>query len=205
MSSNPINLVVSPQTPTNGNLIDPKTGQLTWGWLKFFMDLAQAVNNALTILGQFNGIIGTAATVQNRTGTLAEAVQHVDAVGVVQSPGIVPASDVASGAVVLPPGAVSNILGTAALENTTVFDPAGAAATAQTNAEAFATAGDTSTLAAAEAYSSNASHLTSGTVPNARLGGVSGTINLDKLTPITGSNGSITVTNGIITAFVNPT
>jgi len=51
------------------------------------------------------------------------------------------------------------------------FDAAGAAAAALVSAKSYADAGDASTLSAAEAYSSNASNLTSGTVAAARLPG----------------------------------
>jgi lysophospholipase L1-like esterase len=62
----------------------------------------------------------------------------------------------AQGAVVLPAGAGSNTLGTAAAQPTTAFDAAGAATTAITTAET---------------YSSNAGNLTSGTVANSLLAG----------------------------------
>jgi hypothetical protein len=62
----------------------------------------------------------------------------------------------AQGAVVLPAGAGSNTLGTAAAQPTTAFDAAGAATTAITTAET---------------YSSNAGNLTSGTVANSMLAG----------------------------------
>jgi hypothetical protein len=58
MSSNPKNLVVSPFTPRT-KFVD-ENGYATWEGLKFLQGLAQAVNGALDILGQFNGIIGPA-------------------------------------------------------------------------------------------------------------------------------------------------
>ena len=199
------NNVVSPRTPTTP--IFDANGQMAYVWVKFFQDLAQAVNSALTILGQFNGQIGAQATVVSHTGTLANAIQHLSSAGVIQAGGIdfnvtapafsqvtgtaVPAqlpsaTDLAHGAVTLPVGAPSTTLGTAAFNNTGDFDPAGAAATAQTNAENFA---------------SNAANLTSGNLDIARMpsSGLSVTITTAKLTG-TGANGSMTFQNGILTA-----
>lgn len=64
------------------------------------------------------------------------------------------ATSSAQGAVELPSGASSNQLGTAAMQPTTSFDAAGAASTAQSNAETF---------------SANASNINSGTLPHAQL------------------------------------
>src|SRR5690348_3788105 len=145
--SNPTNLVVSPFTPRT-KLVD-ENGYATWEMLKFAQGLAQAVNNALSILGQFNGVIGPDATVAGHVGTLQANIQNLNAAGLLAATaltGIVastqlPAADpIAQGAVVLPPGAPSNVLGSAAFTNSTAYDPTGSAATAQSNAETFATA-----------------------------------------------------------------
>lgn len=203
MSSNPQNLVVSPQTPTTAKMLKPD-GSLDWAWFKFFQDLAQAVNNALTILGQFNGIIGTDATVEGQTGTLANRVQHLGATGdlnathltgVVQPAQLPAALPLAQGAVQLPAGAPSNVLGSAALQPSTAFDAAGSAAAAQAAAEAASDPVGSAATAQANAETYTDSKF---------AGAVSGTINLAKLTT-GGANGSITVTNGLITGFVNPT
>lgn len=201
MSSNPINLVVSPFTPRT-RLVDEK-GYATWDGLKFLQGLAQAVNNALNILGQFNGVIGTGATVSGHPGTLADTVQHLTATGqlaaaqltgIIASVQLPPADPVTQGAVVLPAGAPSNVLDSAAFQPTSAFDPSGAAATAQTNAETFATAGDTTTLSAAKLY-------TDGKFP----GVTAHTITLAALT-VGGTQGSITWdANGVVTGFVDPT
>jgi hypothetical protein len=71
------------------------------------------------------------------------------------------------------------------------YDTAGAAATAQSNAESFATSADTTVLSTAEAYSANASNLSSGTVANARLGSVvTRIIGFSATSPVTGQQGS---------------
>ena len=79
MSGNPINLVVSPFTPRT-RLVDEQ-GYATWEMLKFAQGLAQAVNNALSILGQFNGVIGPNATVAGHVGTLAANIQNLNSSG----------------------------------------------------------------------------------------------------------------------------
>jgi len=211
MSGNPINLVVSPFTPRT-KLVDEQ-GYATWEFLKFQQGLAQAVNNALNILGQFDGVIDPDATVAGHAGTLLANIQNLNASGLlaataltgVVAPGQLPAADpIAQGAVVLPVGAPSNVLGTAAFTDSTDYDVSGAAATAQSNAETFATASDTAVLATAEAFSSNASNLSSGTVPSARLAGITHVVPLGPLT-VGGTTGSLSVTNGSITAAVDPT
>lgn len=198
-------LVVSPQTPTTPLV----PGQpLPYEWLKWFQNTAQAINAALTILGQFNGVLGTDATVEGHPGTLASVVQNLTAsgqlaaahlTGVVNAAQLPAALPATQGAVQLPPGAPSNTLGTAALSNATAFDPAGAAATAQTNAEAFATTAANAAQVNAQNFARNASNLSGGTVDTALLAGLSVIITTAQLTP-TGAQGSMTLTNGLLTA-----
>lgn len=80
-----------------------------------------------------------------------------------------------------------------------LYDAAGAAAAALVTAEAFATAGDATTLAAAEAFSANATNLTSGTVAIARLpvatGAALGVVKPDGVT--------ITIAGGVISAVAS--
>lgn len=210
--SNPTNLVASPQTPTEP-VIDLHTGRFNWAGLKWSQGITQAVNNALNILGQFNGVIGPDATVSGHVGTLRANIQNLSPTGLlaataltgIVAPTQLPAADpITQGAVQLPAGATTNVLDSAAFQPASAFDVAGAAATAQTNAESFATASDTAILTAAEAFAANASNLSSGTVPNARLSGISGTVHLGPYT-VGGTQGSLTLTNGLITAFVDPT
>lgn len=198
MSSNPTNLVASPQTPTEA-IIDTNTGRFNWAGIKWAQGITQAVNNALTLLGVFNGIIGNKAQIQGRVGTLANITQNLTATGQLQAthltgvvqPAQLPAADPLTQGAVIAPG---NVLGTAALQPDTAFDPAGAANTAQTASFAHADAGDVTTLAAAKTY-------TDGKFP----GVAAHTITLVKLTT-GGTDGSITWdANGVVIGFVDPT
>jgi len=199
MSGNPVNLVASPQTPTEA-VIDVKTGKFRWGGLKWAQGITQAVNNALTILGLFNGIIGNKATVEGRTGTLASAIQHLtptgnlaatNLTGILASAQLPAADPSAQGAVVLPAGAPSNVLDSAAFQPASAFDPAGAAAAAQAASDPAGSAGAAET--ASKAYTD------SKFAP-----GISGTVALAKITGL-GADGSLTFANGLITAKVDPT
>lgn len=184
-------------------IADPK-GNITPIWQQCFSDMLQRIQKGLNIIGQFTGEIANTATVQGKAGTLSGAIANLTPTGqlnAVHLTGIVPAAQLpaaipaAQGAVQLPAGAPSNVLGSAALQNSTAFDPAGAAATAQAAAEA---ASDPLGSAAAAKSAAEAYALA------LFAAGVNGTINLAKLTG-GGTNGSITVTNGLITGFVNPT
>lgn len=195
MSTPVTNLVVS-QLSTQAQLVD-QSGHLTPYGQRAWSDLIRAVNGALNILGQFNGTIGPDAVVAGHLGTLQDTVQHLSATGTLVATaltGIVAATQLPAalttqqGAVQLPAGASSNVLGSAALSSTTDFDAAGSAATAQSNAETFATAGDVTTLASAKTYTDG--KFTSG---------LSVTIVTAQLTP-TGAQGSMTFTNGLLTA-----
>lgn len=197
--------VVSFTTP-NSPLLDPRTGSLTREWIKWFQNVAETVNTGFDPNGNYQGPIGANATIVGRH-TLATIVQHLSDAGVIQAAGIdfsvtspnftqitgtaapaqLPtATSAAQGAVKLPVGAPGSTLGSAAFNNTGDFDAAGSAATAQANAEAFA---------------SDAANLTSGNLDIARMptSGFSGTITTAKLTGL-GANGSMTFMNGILTA-----
>lgn len=176
-------------------------GTARWEFLKILQGWATQIANSLNSLGQFVGIIGTTATVAGRTGSLVAALQHINDIGVVQPAGISAATDLTQGGVVLPSGASANTLGSAALESASSFDPAGAAAAAQSNAETFATAAAATAQVSAEAFASDASNLTTGKLDPARLpaAGISAVITTAALTT-GGTQGSMTFTNGILTA-----
>ena len=150
-------LVSSPQAPV-GQIIDQQTGYFTQTALKWAQGLTQAVNASINVLGQFVGNIAATAKIGSRTEGIGTTVNHIDATGVMQSTGLVAATSASQGAVVMYPGAVSNVLGTASGSANTAFDAAGSAAAAQAAA-----------IAASNSYTNNASNINSGTLPNAVL------------------------------------
>ena len=201
------------QTP----IVDPKTGRLTAPAQQWFMNTGRIINEAFDQQTQFKGQIGSTAILAGRSAGLTDMLQNISDTGnvaadAIAGPGTVnpavlpPATTAAHGTIQLPPGASTSILGTAALQNVAAFDAAGSAAAAQAAAEAASDpVGSAATAQAnAEAFSSNASNLTSGTVANARLGGLSITITTAKLT-VGGTNGSMTFTNGVLTSQVAAT
>jgi hypothetical protein len=85
MSSFNVNaLVVSPLSG-NTQLVDAKTGNLTPYGQVVFNRIIQAINSALNILGQFNGVIGTAATIEGHPGTVAHIAQNLTGTGQLNS------------------------------------------------------------------------------------------------------------------------
>ncbi len=199
----PSSLKPAPALVVSRSAIVNQDRTASWEFVKILQNWSTQIANSLNQLGQLIGTISANAVISGRSEGIGTTVQNIDSHGVVQPAGVTPATDVAQGAVVLPTGAPSNLLGSAALKAVSWFDPAGAAAAAQSNAETFATNAANTAQSNAEAFSSNASNLTSGTVPNARLAGISGSVTLAKLT-VSGTNGSLTFTNGLITAVVAP-
>jgi hypothetical protein len=91
---------------------------------------------------------GAAATAQSNAQTYAANASNLSS-GTISATLLPAATTSAQGAVVLPAGASGNTLGSAAIAAASAFDAAGAAATAQSNAQT---------------YAANASHLSSGTI-----------------------------------------
>ncbi len=206
---------------TQGPLVG-KDGRLTAAGLYLFQDWNTRLTNGLNQIGQLIGEINAQTEISGRAGGIGAALQNLDVNGVTTDGGVdftrsyvnkslsniggvatpaqlPPATPADQGAVQLPVGAVSNTLGDAALQPSTAFDPAGAAAAAQGNAETFATAAATTAQGNAEAYARNASNLSSGTVATALLAGLTATIVTAPLT-VGGTSGSMTFTNGLLTA-----
>jgi hypothetical protein len=130
------------------------------------------------------GIVG-------RLGNFGSILQHINEFGVVLPAGLTSATSTEQGAVILPVGAGGNTLGSAAMQPTTAFDPSGAAATAQTAAEAHA---DTvAAMAQSNAEATAAANLTAAFAP-----GINAVIVTAALTP-TGTQGSMTFNNGLLT------
>jgi len=185
-------------------IIDRNTGQMSYTWMKQFQVWQQLLAMGFDPSGDLTANISQSAVIVGRT-EIGILFQNIDNSGIVQSAGMVAATDTEQGAVILPVGAISNTLGTAAIEPTSAFDPAGSAAAAQTAAETHADTVSASAAAAAQAaaqaYASNASNLSSGTIDVTLMPGISVVVTTAKLT-IGGVQGSMTFTNGVLTAQV---
>lgn len=187
------------QTP----FLDSK-GNISWTWLKQIQVWQQQLAAGFDSGGNLVSNIEPSVKIIGRDGTIGTILLNIDKNGIVQSAGLVAASDIEQGAVKLAAGSIGNTLGSAAMASEAAFDPSGAAAAAQTAAEAHAAAGAATAQSNAEAFASDASNLSTGTVPLARLPGISVTITTAALSP-TGTQGSMTFTNGILTAQVQAT
>lgn len=176
------------KTPITGG-----AGAMDPVWQRWFTNVIQRIQNGLDIIGRFTGQLAADATIEGHAGTVGTTFQHLTAsgqfvasqlTGTVAPTALPLASGAIQGAVIAP----GSTLGSASLADTSAFDPAGAAATAQASAESYANAQDTITLNAAKAY-------TDGKF----LPGLSVTITTAALTG-TGTQGSMTFTNGLLTA-----
>lgn len=198
---------MSSQSPVIGSdmvrapIADPKTGMLTPIWQRALSILHGAINAGLNQPGNFIGTIAPVAHVAGHVEPISTTLQNIGPTGKVTPAGLPAATPTQQGAVVMPAGALNNNLGTASIHANTDFDIAGSAAAAQ---------------AAAQAFAANGSNISSGTVAGARVAalstlsgqittaqlpasGLSVTIATAKLTG-GGTNGSMTFTNGILTA-----
>lgn len=191
-----MNSVVSVTLPSTP-IVD-KDGRLTFPWIKWFQAVGQNINEGFDPQGNYQGPIGSHATIVGRE-FLATIVQHLSDAGIIDAAGLPAATPAAQGAVFMPAGATNNNLGSAAIRPATDFDPSGAAATAQANAQAFATTAANTAQSNAETFAANASNIGTGTLDTNRLGGLSAVIVTAKLTG-GGTNGSMTFTNGLLTA-----
>lgn len=181
-----------------------KNGIPTFQFTKALQDWNTRITKSLNQLGELIGAISANSVITGRTEGIGTTVGNINSTGVITPPGLIPATDSEQGAVILPSGATSNVLGTASQSNTTDFDPAGAASTAQANAKTYTDSSSAATLSAAQSFASNASNITNGTLETARLAGITGSVTLAALTTL-GTQGSITFQNGLITAVVAPT
>jgi hypothetical protein len=186
----------SPIVDSNGNT--------TFAFTKVLQGWDTKLSNGLNQLGQLIGEINPTTVIAGRTEGIGTTVANIDSAGVVQYAGLVAATDTTHGAVTLPSGATSNVLGSAAVQSTSAFDASGAAAQAQLVAQAFASTAANTAQSNAEAFASDASNLSSGTVPLGRLPGLTVTIATAKLTG-GGTDGSMVFQNGILMSQVAAT
>jgi len=189
--------------PSRAAIVD-KNGMATWSFIKILQDWDRKLQNGLNSGGQLIGNIDPGTRVLPRIEGLGTTLQHINASGVVLPDGMTSATTLVQGAVQLPAGAINNTLGTAAIQPATAFDPAGAAAAAQSGAQTFATAAADTAQSNAEAFASEASHITSGTLADARLDGMTVTVITAALT-VGGTQGSQTFVNGLLKAQVQAT
>ena len=188
--------VLSNTTPT-GPIVD-KDGKANFAFIKWMQNAAKVINQGFDPQGNYQGPIGADATINGRH-TLASITAKIGTDGVIESDGLPAATPSAQGAVFMPPSAVDNHLGTAAIADSAAFDPSGAAAAAQTAAEAHADTVASTAQSNAEAFASDATNLTSGIIPLARLPGLTVTITTAALT-VGGTQGSMDFQNGLLVA-----
>ena len=210
MTTTPV--VLSPRTPATP-MFDGQ-GNLRWEWRKYFDYTAQAINSALTILGQFNGEIGAQATVAGRAGTLQTAIQHLTIAGELATTaltGIVAPAQLPTASV----GAIGAVKASNVVADEWV-DSIGAGGVPHTSQPGFGNLLGQATPPQVPNLNLLNGSVTAAHVPNlSALNGqvtaaqgpaaaFSGTIATAKLTG-GGANGSMTFTNGFLTAQVAAT
>ena len=191
----PTNSVTVSNTTPTGELVNTER-RATYAMIKWMQSVGKLVNEGFDQAGNYQGPIGSQATIVGRR-FLATIVQHLSDAGIIDASGLPAASPTEQGAVKLAVGSVGNTLGSAAMESTASFDPSGSAAAAQTNAETFASS-------AAGSAQSNANTYTDSKVAAAFALGISVTITTASLNT-GGTQGSMTFTNGLLTAQVPAT
>jgi hypothetical protein len=84
MAGKPVVSSTTPQTP----LIDKSTGLMSLNWIKWFQGIQQAVNASFDQQGNFDGNLGPAATIGNRSATILVILHNIDDNGIVTANGI---------------------------------------------------------------------------------------------------------------------
>lgn len=67
-------------------IMDPKTGAMSWEWVKWFQDAQQKLQNGLNQLGQLIGEINAATIIEGRTEGIGTTVGHIDDTGAALGP-----------------------------------------------------------------------------------------------------------------------
>ena len=204
--------VVSSTIP-NTALVDPKTGQIQFGWLKWFQQISQVINTSLNQGGTFEGEIGPSATLEGNT-TIAALLQNLGPTGEIAFlfvSGVATPTQIGTGV----PAAGEYVDGGTGAWTALPVVPTSAAAVphawiASYNAATgvftltqpdFADLSGAATAAQVPALSALNGQITGTQLP---AGGFSGTITTAKLTTL-GVNGSMTFTNGQLTAQAQAT
>ena len=207
---------------------------MSYGFLKLMQDFNTRITNSLNQKGQLAGQIADVATIQGRAEPIQTTLQHLSSTGTFAAsavtgtlmPANLPAASLGSiGGVEAnnptPHEWVNSISagGVPQLSQPGFGDIAGSVLSAQLPTPTIVSLGGVMAVAASPSEWVNAIDPTgtpqlsqpaftdiSGQITTSQLpaAGVSGTIHLAALTGL-GAQGSITVTNGLITAFVDPT
>jgi hypothetical protein len=177
--------------------IDPKTGRWNWTWLKLIQQWMQQLAGGFDSNGNLVSNLEPTVGIVGRSADIGTILGEIDDTGVVKPAGLPAASPTQQGAVKLAAGSIGNTLGSASMQPSTAFDASGAAAGAQTAAEAHADAVAATAQSNAEMFATNA-------INTAFAPGISVTITTAALTG-TGAQGSMTFTNGLLTAQTQAT
>ncbi len=196
--------VVSNTTP-NGQLVDAQ-GRATQAFLKWMQGIGTTVNLGFDQNGNYQGPIGARATINGRS-TLASIVQHISTGGVVQAAGIdfaLPYLNKDTDHIT--DGTGSPLQGGRAAEIALVTNPPVPEASKWVKGfvggvftktqPTFPDIAGTATAAQVPALSALNGQITDAQLP---ADGISVTITTAQLTPL-GSQGSMTFTNGLLTA-----
>ena len=168
-----------------------KDGTANRFFVKVLQDWDTKLSNGLNQIGQITQSIPQATAIVGRVA-IGLILQFIGDDGVVLPAGLPAATPANQGAVILPAGALNNTLGSASVQPSTAFDPAGSATAAQTAAQTFATGAANTAQANAQAFATAA-------VTAAFAPGMNVTITTAKLT-VGGANGSMTFSSGLLTA-----
>lgn len=205
-------------------LIDPQTGVMTRQWAKWFQGIQEAVNNGLDQQGNVIGgvgpgtIISAQAKVEGHTETIGITLQNIDTNGEIMGPGI----DFVRPYLNKNTNNIADGTGNPLAGGKTAYSALVASAPSAGQLLAYSgsawapqnppvLAGNTPAVAHQwlNGYNNVTGVFTLAQPSYSDLTGTptgaSGTITIPAITAGTGTQGSITVVNGIITAFTNPT
>lgn len=87
MSTGSSKPVVSVTTPT-GPIVNPQNGQATFSFLKWLQGIGTTINGAFDQQGDFNGNLGSDASIAGRNATILVILHNIDDTGVVTANGI---------------------------------------------------------------------------------------------------------------------
>lgn len=196
-----------------------KDGTATWAFLKILQDWSTRITNGLSQTGQFIGVIRNDTTISDRDGTIGTALQRLDADGSFASTNYIGdgAGSPLAGGKIAYAALVSSapVAGRSLIYNGTNWKPdsvayseiSGTPELPQTTTPAESMwfdgydAPSGAFHASQPAFSNVSGRLETDQLP---LAGFTGTVPLASLTT-GGTQGALTITNGIITSVTEPT